>query len=240
MSRYTATIRMADPHAANESVACDGVHVDGSGNLYVQVTCHGDVQTVARFQHGHWASYALEEPSLVEAIREATRRLNGCMTLNECRDRIGEPPVVDTDACAEMPVKAEALPEVGSVVHLWRDGDNYTGCTLMPVAQHLPADDDDPGGLLLGPALRPDRWPHDFTHWLTRTHDETRTQSGSWHWPCDDDGQDAEPEPKLSAPNITINFAGSVLSERDLRDMIRKILTDDARRDMPSGFTFGR
>jgi hypothetical protein len=218
VSRYTATIHMAEPHAATQSVACDGVYVDGGGNLYVQVTCHGDVETVARFQHGHWASYALEltdGPDVDAWLRE------GVMTREQF---LGRAQGTFVDDSASEPVEAEPLPEVGETVHLWREN---APCTVALVKGHLPADGDIiPAGLILGRAderLLDCSWPR-YSRFLTRTHDETRTESGSWHWPHDDGGQDAEPEPKPPAPSITINVSGSVLSERDLRDAIQQQL----------------
>jgi hypothetical protein len=214
MSRYTATIRMADPHAANESVACDGVHVAGGGNLYVQVTCHGDVQTVARFQHGHWASYALEptdEPDIDAWLREDV------MTREQFLRRAQGTFVDDS---ASEPVEAEALPEVGETVHIWQKSSGSVDCTPMRVAAHthvtLTAN---PSGLALNDPDGPTR----FALYYTADHDESRTEPGSWHWPHDDD-QDADPEPKPPAPSITINVHGSVLSERDLRDAIQQQL----------------
>jgi hypothetical protein len=215
VSRYKIQVRQAD--SLHGTFACDSVYVDDGGDLHVNRKHSGnDLLTIARFQHGHWSSYELEptaDPDVEAWLRE------GVMTREQFLGRVHG--LVDDSA--DEPVEAEALPEVGSVVHLWRDGDNYTGCTLMPVAQHLPADDDDPGGLLLGPAVRPDRWPHDFTHWLTRTHDETRTQSGSWHYADHGDGRDVEPEPvKPAPPTVTINISAAVMSPADIADAINK------------------
>ena len=97
----------------------------------------------------------------------------------------------------DEPAQADPLPEVGGIVHLWRDTADGVGCTSMPVLQHLAAEDDLPAGLLLSRAADPDRWPEDWTQWITRTRDETRTTSGSWHYPCDGDGcLKTEPEPE--------------------------------------------
>jgi muconolactone delta-isomerase len=227
VSRFTAIVRKPCDDDQTERIDCDGVHVDQGGDLHVQLTRSGDMQTVARFQHGHWASYALE-PTVDEEL------CAGRMTLNQYRDSIGEHQV-DGDCCAEAPVEAEALPEVGEMVHVWRKSGKIAACCPMRVAGRCATD----SGVALALA-GPLPWSPEFEQLLTSVHDETRTKHASWHWPCDGDGQDAEPEPKPPAPNITINVSGSVLSERDLRDMIRKILTDDARRSMPSGFTFGR
>ncbi len=142
-----------------------------------------------------------------------------CPTYAAVRDALDRS---DVDACNDAPVKAEALPEVGSIVHLWRE---EIGCSDRRVTAHFPADGDVAAGLVLGrtdESTALDYWPRDFAQYLTRTHDESRTEPGSWHWPHNDDGQDAEPEPDAPAPNITINISGSVLSERDLRDAIQQ------------------
>lgn len=159
MSRYEIRVRQAD--SLHGTFACDSVYVDGGGDLKVNRFQRpgDDLLTIARFQHGHWSSYELE-PTV-----EAT-----------------------ADDCADAPVKAEALPEVGASVHMWRETADGVGCTLMPVIQHITAEGDFPAGLLLSRAVDPDRWPNDWTQWITRTHDETRSTSGSWHYPCEDGG----------------------------------------------------
>lgn len=213
MSRHTAIVRLACPNEQHEHIPCDGVHVDQGGDLHIQATRHGDVQTVARFQHGHWASYALEEtpgPDVDEWLRE------GVVTREEFLGRVrGE----FADDSAEAPVKAERLPEVGEMVHIWRPDDVLGGCAPLRVAEHRATPPGVDTVLILDGPLP---WTDDVVQWLTQTHDETCTEVGSWHWPCGDD-QDAAPEPEKPAPlTMTINVSGSVLSQRDLRDEIQK------------------
>jgi hypothetical protein len=233
VSRFTVTVRMADPDVPSESIPCDAVHVDPDGNLYVQVK-HGALeQTVARVQHGHWAGYQLEladGPDVDAWLHE------GVMTREQFLARVkGE----FGDCCAEAPVKAEALPEVGSIVHVVTLADTPT-CLPMRVNAHSSSC---PGALLLGStdrALLLAAVP-DWGDYESLTHDESRTESGSWHYADHGDGQDVEAEPEKPAPvTVTINVSGSVLSERDLRDTIRKIFTDDARRAWTPGVTIRR
>lgn len=199
MSRFTAIIRIPDAGELVERIECDHVSVDNGGDLHLRRNQRSgdDLLTVGRFQHGHWASYELEPVDVDEEL------CTGRMTHNQYRDSIGERRVEGD--CADAPVKAEALPEVGDTVHVWRVSGEIAGCCPMRVAGRCA------NQLAAGLALEgPLPWSPEFKQLLTCIHDETRTEHGSWHWPCD--GQDVEPEPK-PAPNITINVSGSVLSD---------------------------
>lgn len=143
-----------------------------------------------------------------------------CPTYAAIRDTTAERNATDSGADdADMSVKAEALPEVGETVHVWRKSGKIAGCCPMQVVGHC-ATESGTALALAGPLP----WSPEFEQLLTSIHDETRTEHASWHWPCEGD-RDAEPEPDALAPvNVTINVSGSVLSERDLRDVIRKQL----------------
>src|SRR5207302_10489202 len=58
--------------------------------------------------------------------------------------------------------------------------------------------------------------------------DQTGRGSDTWHWPCN--GHD-EPEPDGGNPVINITVNGSILSERDLTDTIRRVMWHDGLKD---------
>ncbi len=214
MSRYTATIRMTEPGEPLKTGACDSIHVDDSGDLHLQRVQHPgkDLLTVARIQHGHWSSYELEPSD--DADAEEQLRL-GAITLHEFARRIlGEP---DADDSADVPVQAETLPEVGATVHVVeRRGE--PGCSAMRVSGHLGG-----AGLLLEDVLLlATPIPFDFA---ARTHDETRTEPCAWHWPCNGDDHDAEPEPDAPTPmTIHVNLHGSHhMTDRDIETLASRI-----------------
>ena len=215
MSRFTAIIRIPGAGDRVERIECDIADVDGGGDLHLNRLGDSGPLSVSRFQHGHWASYELEPTEEAEA-EELLR--SGAITLNDFRKRMGIEP--DTDCCADVPVKAEALPEVGETVHVWRKSGKIAGCCPMRVAGHCATE----SGVALALA-GPLPWSPEFEQLLTSTHDETRTEHASWHWPCGGDDPDAAPKPDAPTPvSVTINVSGSVLSDRDLRDLIRKHL----------------
>ena len=218
MSRYTATVRTSDPHAPNETIPCDVAYVDGGGDLHLnRLRGGGDSLTIARFQHGHWSSYELEptaEPDVEAWLRE------GVMTREQFLRRAqGE----SADARADAPVKAEARPEVGSIVHLWSQDGTGFACTPMYVTAYR-YDGAWAAALLLSSRPGDVRFP-DVDSYLSLTHDENRTVSGSWHYPCDGDDRDAAPKPDAPAPvSVTFNFDTPVLNERWLRESVDRAL----------------
>ena len=216
MSRFTAIIRIPDAGELVERIDCDEISVSDTGDLRLHRSQRpgDDLLTVARFQHGHWSSYELEPtdgPDVDAWLRE------GVMTREQFLARVkGE----FGDCCAEAPIKAEALPEVGDIVHVVTLADTPT-CLPMQVKAHSSSC---PGALLLGStdrALLLAAVP-DWGDYESLTHDESRTESGSWHYADHGDGRDVEPEPVKPAPTITINVSGSLPSTNDLRDLIQK------------------
>jgi hypothetical protein len=149
-----------------------------------------------------------------------------CPTYAAVRDA---PDRSDVDACNDVPVKAEALPKVGETVHVWAK-DGAPGCTPMHVVGYLGGRVIPAAGLYLQGFCATAASP--IRRYSSPSHDETRTEPCSWHYPCGGDGRDAEPEPDAPGPvSVTINVSGSVLSERDLADTLRKIIRQDMARN---------
>jgi hypothetical protein len=231
VSRYTAIIRKPCDDDQTERIDCDGVHVDQGGDLHVQLTRHGDVETVARFQHGHWASYALE-PTVDEEL------CSGRMTLNQYRDSIGEHQV-DGDCCASEPAGPKPrlqpipAPDPGDVVHYA----SFLVPDRAPICIDASVTEINPVGTVV---LNSPPGSTDRIVIVDVEYDCQQHKAGTWHWPCSGD-RAVTPESEPPGPvNVTVNVSGSVLSERDLRDTIRKIFTDDARRAYPPGVVFRR
>lgn len=203
MSRYSIRVHR-DDHAPRE-LPCDSVYVDDGGDLHVnREQRSSDLLTVARFQHGHWSRYELEPSN--DAAEKWIQ--DGVTTPDEYLNRHGLPLIDAADA--DMPVKTESLPEVGDRVHLLRRGD-----PCMDV--YIGAVHGDGTVLLMAHPDKP---------WRTAdrvAQDSPSRPQYSWHWPCDSDGRHDEPEPEPPAPiTVTINVSGSVISERELADLIRR------------------
>ena len=213
MSRYS--IRVHRDGDAPRELPCNSVYVDDGGDLHVnREQRSSDLLTVSRFQHGHWSSYELE---LADEAEAEELLATGAISINEFRRRLG---LAVPDCCAESPVKAEALPEVGETVHVWRKSGKIADCCPMRVAGRCATD----SGVALALA-GPLPWSPEFEQLLTSVHDETRTEHASWHWPCEGDDQDAEPEPDAPAPiSVTFNFDTPVLNERWLRESVDRAL----------------
>jgi hypothetical protein len=150
----------------------------------------------------------LHQPTLGHASAECEHceRYDGteqvpwpCPTYVAVRDATAAEP----DACADAPDAAEVLPEVGSIVHVWRPDDVLGGCAPLRVAgHHTTAPGVDTILILDGPLP----WNGRTAQYLTMIHDEKLAEHGSWHWPCDGD-QEAEPEPRPLAPTtLTIEL----------------------------------
>ena len=209
MSRYS--IRVHRDGDAPREHPCDSVYVDDGGDLHVNRNQRpsDDLLTIARFQHGHWSSYELEPSN--EAAAEERLRL-GAIMLDEFAKRISG----DADASADVPVKAERLPMVGETVHLVTfDGH---GCT--PAKVFRPTLD---GFVVVHPIGDPTPWPREVRH------DESRQSENSWHWPCEGDGRDAEPERPLEPTTVTIELnisGGCTIDPADLQAVISRYMLD--------------
>ena len=156
-----------------------------------------------------WIANILASDSIDAKLRD------GRTTLNRVRESSDKP-------------EAETLPEIGEIVHQWRRSGNIGGCVPMRVVRRETEEGFLP--VLALKRLTPNVLPSEPMQYITRTHDETRTQPSSWHWPCGGDDLDAVPESDAPGPvSVTINVSGSVLSDRDLRDVIKRHLRDLGR-----------
>jgi hypothetical protein len=220
VSRYKIQVRQAD--SLHGTFACDSVYVDDGGDLHVNRKHSGnDLLTIARFQHGHWSSYELEptaDPDVEAWLRE------GVMTREQFLGRAQAEP---TDDCADAPVKTEALPALDETVHVWAK-DGAPGCTPMHVVGYLGGRVIPAAGLYLQGFCATAASP--IRRYSSPSHDETRTEPCSWHYPCGGDDHAAEPEPRPLEPTtvtIELNISGGcTIDPADLQAVISRYMLD--------------
>lgn len=226
MSRYIARVRQHDTLTAH--FACDSLHVDDGGNLSLNLQHSPDeVITVARFQHGHWASYELDLVPETETAAPNTDSLAAAVRFPRVNDAVhllapGRPGCtvafvhrVEANGCLVVWPEFDAGPYPREVVHdetqqaefSWHWPCDEEVLALPGVGDVVHIYDAARSTCLPGPVISVNHTALEveagdnprFPRYITIHHDETRTIDHSWHRPCgrDDQGTAAAPTPPV-------------------------------------------
>lgn len=224
-ARFIAHVERPDGRVHH--IDCDAAHENDAGCLALTVNTY--VGAIAAYAPGAWASYRLEaapEPVTEEQL------MSGEKSLNDYRRSLGfhaSCAVAHTDhqgnpiPCPDAAPGSDAFswPAVGDKVHVWlRDH----GCLASTVDAHVK--DAIIGGDMVGLGIRLDRPFGDAelrVYGVYSIFDPTMQLDGSWHYPHDDEPADSEPEGP-NPVNVSINVHGTVVAERQLRDLVERLI----------------
>lgn len=174
-ARFIAHVERPDGRVHH--IDCDAAHENDAGRLSLTVNTY--IGAIAAYAPGAWASYRLEaapEP----VTREQVER--GEKSVNDFRRHLGMPPFPEDEPFL-VPADTPALDER---VHVWL---REHGCRPGVVDGHVT--DQPTGGNVIAIRIKLDERTDDCSHRITPFHDESRQTSGSWHWPHDDEPDDA-------------------------------------------------
>lgn len=202
-ARFIAHVERPDGRVHH--IDCDAAHENDAGRL--ALTSDTYIGAVACYAPGAWVSYVLQAAPTPVTLEQVQR---GEKSLNDYRRSLG----METIHCPTRMIPIPAPKISGNVCYL----NGHAVCLPASITRI------NPDGTL---DLRAFPGTNDEIEFTRVEFDITRQENGTWHWPHDAD-EPAGPAPEVPSPvTVNVTVQGSVISDRDLAQQIRKVINAD-------------